>query len=63
MYNIGYFNKPWSKSDFVILAQTTSNSVAHFIMDSYNDSYKRVGLSTRLEIVLTEDLPKDHRYA
>ena len=63
MYNIGYFNKPWNKSDFVILAQTKSKSVATFIMDSYNDSYKRVGLSARAVIVPNECLPEDHRFA
>lgn len=63
MYNIGYYNKPWSKSDFVILAQTKSNGVAHFIMDSYNVAYKRNGMSANAIVLRDDQLPEDHRFS
>ena len=36
MFNIGYYNHPWNKTKFVILAQTKSLNVARCIRDMYN---------------------------
>lgn len=62
-YYVGYFNHPWNDSDFVIMAQTASPHVAHFIMTSYNEAYERNGMSSRLRILDDSDLPDDHRYS
>lgn len=62
-YNVGYYNKPWSKSDFVILAQTKSFGVANFIETSYNEGYERNGLSVRAEIIENDNLPEDYRFS
>lgn len=62
-YYIGYFNKAWSKSDFVILAQTKSETVAGYIESSYNRDYEAAGMSARAVVLEKAQLPEDYRFA
>lgn len=34
-YYIGYFNKPWDKSEFTVIAATPNEFSAHFIFEQY----------------------------
>lgn len=62
-YVVGYYNKPWAKDDFVIMAITDSKSVAMFVRDSYNESYEKNGMSVRLIILASHEVPRNHRFA
>lgn len=62
-YAVGYFNKVATKDDFVILATMDSKNVAMAIRDSYNESYKRVGLTTELVLLASHEIPKNHRFS
>lgn len=59
---VGYFNKAAAKEDFVILATMDSNNVAIFIRDSYNEAWKKLGLSTNAVMLAKCDVPKEHRF-
>ena len=62
-YAIGYYNKPWAENkDFVILAETKAAAVAEFIERSYNEGYKRAGLSTRA-VTLEKKTLDSYRFA
>lgn len=61
-FYVGYNNKPWNNTDFVIMAETKSKGVAETIKRSYNEAYERSGMSCRLEI-RTEDMIDSYRYA
>ena len=63
MYHIGYYNKPWSKNNFVILAQTKNYLVACFIIESYNTAYERNGISTRVILLKDDQLPENYRFS
>lgn len=63
MLNIGYINKPWENSDFVILAQTPNKNVANCIKDMYNAEYKRIGITTKLIVLDDNELPKEYRFS
>ena len=61
-YYIGYYSEyADEKGKFIVLAQTHAVAVAMFIRDSYNDSYKRIGLT--ITAVIREELPDQYRYA
>lgn len=62
-YAVGYYNKAWNKSDFVVLATMDSWNVAMFVRDSYNDGYKRAGLSTEAVILEKSELPRGYRFS
>lgn len=36
-YYIGYYNKPWDKSEFTVIAGSPDPFVALFILDSYRE--------------------------
>ena len=63
-YFIGYYNKPWAaeNKDFVVLASTKAAAVAEFIERSYNEGYKRSGLSTKAVTVEKKEI-SSYRYA
>ena len=61
-FYVGYNNKPWNNTDFVIMAETKSKGVAEMIKKSYNESYEKYGMSCRLEI-RTEDMIEGSHYA
>ena len=63
MFNIGYYNHPWNKTEFVILAQTKSLNVARCIRDMYNKEYERTGLGVSLEILKDNELPEDYEFS
>ena len=62
-YVVGYYNKPESKEDFVILATMDSKNVAMFVRDSYRDAYKRAGIQTEALLLEEREVPKHHRFA
>ena len=62
-YVVGYFNKVATKDDFVILATMDSNSVAMFVRDSYNEAYKRAGLTTKAVLLASHEVPKNYRFS
>ena len=65
-YVVGYYNKvatSATKEDFVILATMDSRSVGMFVRDSYNEGYKRTGLSTKAVMLASHEVPKYHRFA
>ena len=62
-YVVGYYNKVATKDDFVILATMDSNAVAMFVRDSYNEAYKRVGLTTKAVLLASNEVPKNHRFS
>lgn len=61
-YNIGYFNRPWANSEFVIQAITHSKWVARHIMESYNEGRKGDSY-TRATILTDAELPQKFRFA
>ena len=61
-YNIGYFNKPWDKTCFTIIAKARSLSAAEFIQRSYNEAYEKNGMTLRLEILENKELPTNSRF-
>ena len=62
-YVVGYFNKVATKDDFVILATMDSNAVAMFVRDSYNEAYKRAGLTTKAVLLASHEVPKKYRFS
>lgn len=61
-YYIGYHNKPWDMSDFTIMAETESSNVAMGIVGMYHEGYKRSGISCRLKIYESRELPENAHY-
>ena len=62
-YVVGYYNKVATKDDFVILATMDSNSVAMFVRDSYNEAYKKVGITTVAVMLHKSEVPKKYRFS
>ena len=62
-YVVGYFNKLATKDDFVILATMDSFSVAMFVRDSYNEAYKKAGITTIAVILDKTEVPKKYRFS
>jgi hypothetical protein len=62
-YVVGYYNKVATKDDFVILATMDSKNVAMFVRDSYNEAYKRVGLTTEAVLLASHEVPKNYRFS
>ena len=62
-YVVGYYNKVATKDDFVILATMDSKNVAMFVRDSYNEAYKRAGLTTKAVILYKSEVPKKYRFS
>ena len=62
-YVVGYYNKVATKDDFVILATMDSKNVAMFVRDSYNEAYKRVGLTTEAVLLVSHEVPKNYRFS
>lgn len=62
-YVVGYFNKVATKDDFVILATMDSKNVAMFVRESYNDAYKKAGLTTEAVMLGSHEVPKKYRFS
>ena len=62
-YVVGYFNKLATKDDFVILTTMDSNAVAMFVRDSYNEAYKRAGITTVAVMLHKSEVPKKYRFS
>lgn len=62
-YVVGYYNKVATKDDFVILATMDSRSVAMFVRESYNEGYKRAGLTAEAVLLASHEVPKNHRFS
>ena len=62
-YVVGYFNKLATKDDFVILATMDSFSVAMFVRDSYNEAYKKAGITTIAVILDKTEVPAKYRFS
>lgn len=62
-YVVGYFNKSATKDDFVILATMDSYAVAMFVRDSYNEAYKKTGITTIAVILDKTEVPKKYRFS
>ena len=62
-YVVGYYNKVATKDDFVILATMDSFSVAMFVRDSYNEAYKKAGITTIAVILDKTEVPKKYRFS
>lgn len=62
-YVVGYYNNKAMKDDFVILTTMDSKNVAMFVRESYNDAYKKVGMSTRVVMLASREVPRNHRFA
>ena len=62
-YVVGYYNKVATKDDFVILATMDSFSVAMFVRESYNEAYKKVGLTTEAVLLASNEVPKNYRFS
>ena len=62
-YVVGYFNKVATKDDFVILTTMDSNAVAMFVRDSYNDAYKKAGITTVAVMLHKSEVPKKYRFS
>ena len=62
-YVVGYFDKVSTKDDFVILTTMDSNAVAMFVRDSYNEAYKRAGLTTKAVLLASHEVPKNYRFS
>ena len=62
-YVVGYFNKLATKDDFVILTTMDSNAVAMFVRDSYNEAYKKAGLTTKAVLLASHEVPKNYRFS
>lgn len=37
-YYIGYFNKPWDKTEFTVICATPNSAAASFILSKYQES-------------------------
>lgn len=62
-YVVGYYNKVATKDDFVILATMDSKNVAMFVRESYNEGYKRAGLTTKAVLLHKSEVPKKYRFS
>ena len=62
-YVVGYFNKLATEDDFVILTTMDSNAVAMFVRDSYNEAYKKAGLTTKAVLLASHEVPKNYRFS
>ena len=62
-YVVGYYNKVATKDDFVILATTDSWPAAVFIEKSYNEAYKKAGLTTEAVLLASHEVPKNYRFS
>lgn len=62
-YVVGYYNKVATKDDFVILATMDSKNVAMFVRESYNEGYKRAGLTTKAVLLASREVPKNYRFS
>ena len=62
-YVVGYFNKVATKDDFVILTTMDSNAVAMFVRESYNEAYKKVGITTEAVLLASHEVPKNYRFS
>ena len=62
-YVVGYYNKVATKDDFVILATMDSKSVAMFVRESYNEAYKKAGLTTKAVLLASYEVPKNYRFS
>ena len=62
-YVVGYFNKLATNDDFVILTTMDSNAVAMFVRDSYNEAYKKAGLTTKAVLLASHEVPKNYRFS
>ena len=62
-YVVGYFNKVATKDDFVILTTMDSNAVAMFVRESYNEAYKKAGLTTEAVLLASHEVPKNYRFS
>ena len=62
-YVVGYFNKVATNDDFVILTTMDSENVAMFVRDSYNESYKKVGITTAAVMLHKSEVPKKYRFS
>lgn len=62
-YVVGYYNKRATKEDFIILATMDSKNVAMFVRDSYNESYKKAGMSVEAILLASHEVPKNHRFS
>ena len=62
-YVVGYFNNVATKDDFVILTTMDSNAVAMFVRDSYNEAYKKAGLTTKAVLLASHEVPKKYRFS
>ena len=59
-YVVGYFNK---EEEFVIQATMDSINVAMFVRDSYNEAYRKAGMSIRVLLLGSHEVPKNHRFS
>lgn len=62
-YVVGYYNKVATKDDFVILATTDSKNVARYITYFYNEDCKAAGLSAKIVLLASCEVPKNYRFA
>ena len=62
-YVLVYFNNVATKDDFVILTTMDSNAVAMFVRDSYNEAYKKAGLTTKAVLLASHEVPKNYRFS
>ena len=53
-YYIGYFNKPWDKSEFTVIAGSPDPFVALFILDSYREKALE-SMKNAYELLSAED--------
>lgn len=61
-YYIGYHNKPWDKTDFTIMAETENVDIAGNIVRMYHEGYEKVGISARLVVYESRELPENAHY-
>ena len=59
-YVVVYVNK---FATFVILTTMDSNAVAMFVRDSYNEAYKRAGITTVAVMLHKSEVPKKYRFS
>lgn len=49
-YEIGYYNKPWSKMEWRTLATAINKEIAETIVNAMNKEYEKNGMSFRVII-------------
>lgn len=62
-YVVGYYNKAATKEDFVILTTMDSFAVGMFVRDSYNKTYKEVGMTTNAVLLEKCEVPNNYSFA